>query len=177
MKKQWLVAGLIVALLAAGAVVGLRLAPDIFPVEVGSRAPQFRAVDIASGDTITLSSYRGKVVLLNIWATWCAPCRTEMPSIQRLRDNFPAESVAVVAVSIDEGGVEVVRAFRDELGLTFDILHDRTRSIERIYQTYGVPETFVIDQDGVIVKKLIGDHDWASPTNQDLIRRLLARRG
>lgn len=175
MKKQWIIVGVIVALLAAGAVIGMRLAPEIFPVEVGSEAPDFRAVNIATGDTVHLASYRDKVVVLNIWATWCVPCRTEMPSIERLQALFSPDSFKVVAVSIDESGPDVVRAFRDELGLTFDILHDQTRAIERVYQTTGVPETFVIDHRGRIVKKLIGAHDWASATNQDLIRRLIAR--
>jgi len=177
MRKQWTIVGVIVALLGIGAFFGVRLAPDIFPVEVGSRAPEFHAVNLATGDSVKLSDYRGEVVLINIWATWCAPCRDEMPSIQRLYEEYRGQGLRVLAVSIDEAGPDVVRAFQREFGLTFDILHDRSRAIERIYQTTGVPESFVLNHDGRIVKKLIGEHDWASPTNRDLIQRLLTQRG
>ena len=70
MKKQWVIVGFIVALITGGAFVGMRLAPDIFPVEVGARAPQFRAIDLATGDSVTLDRWKGEVVLVNIWATW-----------------------------------------------------------------------------------------------------------
>lgn len=175
MRKHWIIAGAAALLLTLGAVVGVKLAPEISPVSVGSRAPEFRAVNLASNDTVGLADYRGSVVLLNIWATWCDPCREEMPSIQRLQDIFP-DGFRVAAVSIDEAGPEVVREFQRRFELTFDILHDRARRVERIYQTTGVPETFIIDRQGIIRKRMIGAHDWASPANQDLIRRLLALR-
>ncbi len=177
MKKQWMIVGVAVALLTGGAVLGVRIAPDIFPVEVGGRAPEFRAVDLASGDTVSLADYRGQVVLLNIWATWCEPCRVEMPSIERLHRAYQDRGLRILAVSIDEAGPDVVRDFQRELGLTFPILHDQSRAIERIYQTTGVPETYVIDRAGRIAKRSIGYHDWASRINRDLIERLLARRG
>ncbi|HWO88761.1 MAG TPA: TlpA disulfide reductase family protein [Gemmatimonadales bacterium] len=176
MKKQWIAVGVIVAVLTAGAVLGVKLAPDIFPVEVGSLAPDFRAVNLATGDTVGLERYRGQVVLINIWATWCEPCRVEMPSIQRLYDEFSAQGFRVAAISIDEADPEVVRNFQRSYNLTFEILHDRRRTIERIYQTTGVPETFILNREGRIVKKMIGAHEWDSPANRDLIRRLLARR-
>lgn len=177
MRKQWIAVFVVVGLLTAGAVVGVKLAPEIFPVEVGSRAPEFRAADLATGDTVTLASYRGQVVLLNIWATWCEPCRFEMPSMERLHQELGPQGLQIVAVSIDEAGPGVVREFQRELGLTFRILHDRSRSIERIYQTTGVPESFVLNRDGRIMKKVIGAAEWDSPVNKDLIRRLLAQRG
>jgi peroxiredoxin len=176
MKRQWIIVAVVVALLAGGAVIGVRLAPDIFPVEPGSRAPDFTAVDLATGQRVSLSRYRGSVVLLNIWATWCLPCRAEMPSIQRLYEALGPAGLKVVAVSIDQAEPAVVREFQREFGLTFDILHDQTREIERVFQTTGVPETFILDRDGIIRKKQIGDHDWASQANQDLVRRLLAQR-
>ena len=176
MKKQWLIVGGVLVLLTAGAVLGLKLTPDLFPVEVGSRAPQFHAVALATGDTVTLDRYKGQVVLLNIWATWCEPCRVEMPSIERLYRQFGPQGLKVVAVSIDVADPAVVRRFQQEYGLTFEILQDRTRKIERIYQTTGVPETFVLSKDGIIVKKSAIAHSWDSPIDQDLIRRLLAQR-
>jgi peroxiredoxin len=177
MKRQWIIAGIIVALITGGAVAGVKLAPDIFPVEVGSKAPDFAATELVTGDTVRLSDFRGEVVLLNIWATWCEPCRYEMPSMERLHLALGDSGLKVVAVSIDEAGSETVREFQREYNLTFRILHDRSRSIERIYQTTGVPESFVLNREGRIVKKVIGATEWDSPVNQDLIRRLLAIRG
>jgi cytochrome c biogenesis protein CcmG/thiol:disulfide interchange protein DsbE len=177
MKKQWIIVLVIVGVLTAGAVAAVKLSPDIFPVEVGSRAPEFKAADLANGDTLTLASYKGEVVLLNVWATWCEPCRIEMPALERLQQSMGPHGLRIVAVSIDEAGPDVVREFQREYGLTFQILHDRSRAIERIYQTTGVPETFVLNRDGRIVKKVIGAAEWDSPINQDLIRRLLAQHG
>lgn len=175
MKKQWIVVLVIVGVLTAGAVAAVKLAPDIFPVEVGSRAPDFKAVDLANGDTLTLASYQGQVVLLNVWATWCEPCRVEMPALERLQQELGPHGLRIVAVSIDEAGPDVVREFQREYGLTFQILQDRSRAIERTYQTTGVPETFVLNREGRIVKKVIGAAEWDSPVNKDLIRRLLAQ--
>jgi cytochrome c biogenesis protein CcmG/thiol:disulfide interchange protein DsbE len=176
MRKQWLVVGAIVAVLAAALVLGIKLSPEIFPVEVGSRAPAFRAAALTSNGSRTLADYKGQVVLLNVWATWCAPCRVEMPSIQRLHQEFGPQGLKVVAVSIDEAGPEVVREFVRERGLSFEILLNPSRTIERVYQTTGVPESFVLNRNGVIVKKVIGAAEWDSAVNRDLIRRLLAQR-
>ncbi len=176
MKKQWVLVTVIVALLTGGAWLGLKLSPDMFPVEVGSRAPDFTAVDLATGDTVGMDDLRGKVVLLNIWATWCAPCREEMPSMQRLYEQYRERGLRVVAVSVDVGGPQVVRDFQRQMSLTFDIWHDQSTEIQRIYQTTAVPESFVIDRRGLIVKKAIGAHDWVSTVNRGLIERLLAQR-
>lgn len=176
MRKQWIIVGAIVALLTAGALLGLKLAPDIFPVEVGSVAPDYKAVDLATGDSVALGSLRGQVVLLNIWATWCEPCRVEMPSMERLHQQLGPQGLKVVAVSIDESDSSVVKGFQRQFGLTFRILQDRVRGIERVYQTTGVPESFVLNREGRIVKKVIGAAEWDSPTNRGLISRLLAER-
>jgi cytochrome c biogenesis protein CcmG/thiol:disulfide interchange protein DsbE len=177
MKKQWILVTVAVLMLAAGAVLGMKLAPEIAPVGVNSRAPSFKAVDLATGDSVSLATYRGQVVLLNVWATWCLPCRVEMPSIQRLHDALGKEGLRIVAVSIDETDSASVKMFQREYGLTFTMLQDRSRAIERIYQTTGVPESFVIDRDGRIVRKINGAHEWDSPADKEMFRRLLARRG
>jgi peroxiredoxin len=167
----------VLAVVTGAAVLAVRFSADLRPVEVSSRAPDFQAVNLATGTPVRLAAYRGKVVLLNVWATWCEPCRVEMPSMQRLHQGLPDTDFAILAVSIDEGPAEAVRLFQRQYGLTFTILQDRTRAIERVYQTTGVPESFVINRDGLIVKKVIGAHDWDSPTERELIRRLLAQRG
>jgi len=175
-RQQWgFVAG-IVLLLGGGLFAATRILGDeLFPVTVGSKAPNFSATTIDGVPVAkTVNDYRGDVVLLNIWATWCVPCRTEMPSIQALHDRFAARGLKVVAVSIDNAGsVDAVRRFRDEYGLTFEILHDPSGKIQRRYQTTGVPETFVIGRDGVIRKKVIAAANWDSPANQALFAQLL----
>ena len=163
----------IVGLLVGGLVVGMVVAPALQPVSVGSDAPDFEAVDLATGDTLGLDAHRGEVVLLNIWATWCVPCEVEMPSIQRLHDELGPLGLKVMAVSVDQGSSDDVREWIDERGLTFQVLHDQSGRIQQTYQTTGVPETFVIDRYGVIVKKVIGAAEWDHPVQQALIRRLL----
>jgi cytochrome c biogenesis protein CcmG, thiol:disulfide interchange protein DsbE len=134
------------------------------------------------GKPVSLASLRGEVVLLNILATRCPPCREEMPSMQRLHQALAAEGVRVIAVSIDalEGQTDSggrpggdVRAFADEMGLTFEIWRDPAGDIQRVYRTTGVPESFVIDRRGTIIKKVIGATEWDSEANLDLFRRLL----
>ncbi len=176
MNKQWIIVGVIVAVLAAALALGLKLAPEIFPVEVGSSAPAFTATDLKTGRPATLADFKGEVVLLNIWATWCEPCKIEMPSLEQLEKDVGPQGLKIVAVSIDEGGPDVVRQFARDYGLTFRILHDQSGRIQRIYQTTGVPESFVINRQGTIVKKVIGAADWDATVNKDLVRRLLAQR-
>ncbi len=176
-KQQWMLVGAFV-LLAGGGLLGATrfLGDELFPVTVGSRAPDFQATTLdIPPRTKTLKDYRGQVVLLNIWATWCAPCRIEMPSIEALHRALGPRGLKVVAVSIDDPGQDDrIRAFAEELGLTFEILHDGTGRIASRYQTTGVPETFVIGRDGTIRKKVIAATDWSSPDNQALIAQLLA---
>jgi cytochrome c biogenesis protein CcmG, thiol:disulfide interchange protein DsbE len=180
-SRQWWVVGGAVFILVALVTMGWTVRDRFMPVEVGTRAPNIAAADL-DGRPVQLTDLRGQVVLLNVWATWCPPCREEMPSMQRLHDRFAEEGLRVVAVSIDsEPGQRLlsvppggdVRGFVEQYGLTFDIWRDPAGEIQRIYRTTGVPETFVIDRHGGIVKKVIGATDWYSQSNQDLIRRLL----
>lgn len=186
-RQQWGAVALVVLLLGGALAAATHvLGPDLFPVTVGSRAPDFRAAALAGGGTAhaagsttapaarTLADYRGQVVLLNLWATWCAPCEVEMPSLERLHREFGARGLHVVAVSIDDPGTEEkVRAWARERGLTFEIVHEPTGAIQKAYQTTGVPETFVIGRDGVIRKKVIGAATWDSDANRALIASLL----
>lgn len=174
-RQQWaVVAGVVAVVLILGFVVTHR--SQIHPLGVGDRAPSFRAVRLPGGRPASLADYRGQVILLNIWATWCQPCRVEMPSMERLWRKLQGTGFRVVAVSIDKEDSTVVNAFVKELGLTFDILHDQPGTIQERYQTTGVPESFVIDRDGLIVKKVIGASPWDAEVNQILIRRLLEQR-
>ena len=178
MSKQWIFAGLIVAGVAAGATIMTKVGSEVAPVQVGATAPDFHAIDIATGDSVSLHErYRGKVTLVNIWATWCEPCKIEMPAMEQVYRALAPRGFAVAAVSIDEGSPDDVRAFGQELGLSFDLLQDRSTRIQQIYQTTGVPESFLLNRQGVIVKRIIGAHDWNSPANRALVERLLDEPG
>ena len=178
-KKQWAIVGIIVVLLGGGLFAGVKLfADDLFPVGVGSTAPSFKATDLGTGATRTLADYRGQVVLLNVWATWCLPCKVEMPSMEELYRAYGPRGVRIVAVSIDDYVPEdSIRAYARSLGLTFEILHDPTHAIERAYQTTGYPESFVIDRAGTIRKKWISAANWNSPGNRALFDELLGTPG
>jgi cytochrome c biogenesis protein CcmG, thiol:disulfide interchange protein DsbE len=175
-RQQWAVVGIIVAAVIAIVGTGAYVMRDeLFPVEVGSRAPAFEARTVDGTNVVrTLEEYRGKVVVLNVWATWCKPCIVEMPSFERLHRMFPNSDLRIVAVSIDDRvGADSVRKYAEGLGLTFEILLDSTHVLERSYQVVGYPETFVIARDGTIRKKWIGQADWTSPANVALVRDLL----
>jgi peroxiredoxin len=181
-RRSWITLA-VLASLAFGATVAFTLANRgrLSPVVPGRKAPNFVAYDLQGART-TLRDYRGKVLLVNIWATWCSPCQEEMPSMQRLFEAVDREDFEILAVSIDapfgeedatgrRGGDLAV--FAERMGLTFRILHDPTGRIQEIYQTTGVPESFVIDRQGVIYKKVAGAMAWDAPPNLQLIQRLL----
>lgn len=178
MSKQWIFVGLIVTGVAAGGTIMTKVGSEVAPVQVGATAPDFRAIDLATGDSVALRQrYRGKVTLVNIWATWCVPCRVEMPAMEQVYSALAPRGFAVAAVSIDEGSPDDVRKFGQDLELSFDLLQDRSGRIQQLYQTTGVPESFLLDRRGVIVKRVIGAQDWNSPVNRALVERLLDEPG
>ena len=175
MSKQWMVVIGVVAALAGGAYAMVRFGPENTGVEIGKKAPDFRLLDVASGDSVSLRTLaRGEVTLINIWATWCEPCKEEMPAMQRTYAELAPRGFKILAVSIDNGDGAPVKEFAERLGITFNILQDRSGSIQQLYQTTGVPESFLLDRDGTIVKRVIGAHDWSSVANRKLVDRYLA---
>jgi cytochrome c biogenesis protein CcmG, thiol:disulfide interchange protein DsbE len=181
-RGQWLVVGGMVALLLVLVGAAWTVRDRFLPVEVGTRAPNFSAWDL-EGNPVELADLRGEVVLLNLWATWCPPCREEMPSMQRLYDALGPQGLRIVAVSVDapsgfrgRGGQPGgdVRAFTEEHELTFDVWHDPSAEVQRTYRATGLPESFVIDRGGVIQQKVIGAMEWDEGPAPELIRRLLA---
>jgi cytochrome c biogenesis protein CcmG, thiol:disulfide interchange protein DsbE len=177
-SRQWTFVAGVALVMAALLAAGWTVRDRFLPVEVGTRAPDFQARDL-EGNPVSLSELRGEVVLLNIWATWCGPCRDEMPSMERLHRELGPQGLRVLAVSVDGapgaliGGGDVA-GFAREYGLTFTIWHDPSGRIQRTYRTTGVPESFIIDRSGVIQKKVIGATEWDEGAHPDLIRRLLA---
>ena len=137
----------------------------------GQPAPEFELPSL-SGEIVRLSEYRGKVVFLNIWATWCGPCREEMPSMEKLYQELKDDDFEILAVSVDEKGARAVEPFAKKFNLTFPILLDQEGKASRLYNTTGVPETFIIDKNGVIISKVIGYRNWSDPEVVGALRKL-----
>ena len=127
-----------------------------------SQAPEISVVSL-DNQQLTLSSLKGKVVLLNFWATWCPPCREEIPSMMKLNTFMAGKPFQMVCVAVDEGGKKAVESYFKNSGFSLPAYVDATGQATRTYGITGVPETFVIDKNGVIQKKIIGGLDWSSP--------------
>lgn len=128
-----------------------------------SPAPEVSVTSIANGSTLKLSELKGKVVLLNFWATWCPPCREEIPSMMKLNSLMAGKPFQMVAISIDEGGKPDIESFFKESGFFLPTYLDSTGASSKSYGVTGVPESFIIDKQGVVVKKIIGGFAWDSP--------------
>ena len=149
--------------------------PSVTPgLKKGVSALDFTFPDI-NGDMVSLSDFQGQVVLLNIWATWCLPCVEEMPSMEKLYKKLKNEGLVILAVSIDEAGAEVVRPFMKNHKLSFPALTDTEGKTNSLYQITGVPESFIIDKDGIIVEKIIGPRDWATSGAINYFRNLIQK--
>ncbi len=140
--------------------------------EIGARAPAFTLTDL-QGKRQSLPDYRGDVVLLNFWATWCGPCLVEMPSMENLYRDLKHEGFAILAVSSDPQGREVTRPFAASRGLTFPVLHDADYRVSGRYGVRTLPMSFVIDRHGTLTHRVFGARDWNSPEARTLIRTLL----
>jgi thiol-disulfide isomerase/thioredoxin len=138
-----------------------------------SPAPDVSVVSVADGSTLKLSNLKGKVVLLNFWATWCPPCRAEIPSMMKLNKAMAGKPFQMVAVSIDEGGKPRIDAFFKDTGYLLPAYLDETGSSVKAYGITGVPESFIIDKHGVLVKKIIGGFAWDSPEVLSFLEELL----
>jgi peroxiredoxin len=141
-------------------------------VQVGDEAPNFMLRDLA-GNSVSLSQLRGKVVLLNFWATWCGPCRIEMPAMEQLYRAFPRKEFEILAVSTDAQGVTVTRPFQQAMGFTFPILHDSEYRVGLTYGARTIPITFMVDRQGIVRQKIFGAREWDSPAARDLIHTLM----
>ena len=129
------------------------------PLRAGDPAPAYAAPQL-DGDTVSLVALRGGPVLLNVWATWCAPCREEMPGLQALHERYADRGLRVIGASVDARGAEpAIASFLRDHGITFTILHDADETVSRLFRTNGVPETYLIDAEGRIAHRWIGRID------------------
>ncbi|MDD5286379.1 MAG: TlpA disulfide reductase family protein [Desulfuromonadaceae bacterium] len=138
-----------------------------------SQAPDISVISVTDGSTLKLSDLKGKVVLLNFWATWCPPCRQEIPSMMKLEKAMIGRPFQMVAVSVDEGGKPVIESLFKETGYKLPAYLDLEGKAVKSYGITGVPESFILDKNGVIVKKIIGGFDWDSPDVASFLEGLM----
>lgn len=141
-------------------------------LKIGDEAPNFLLKDL-EGFHVTLDQFRGKVVLLNFWATWCGPCRVEMPAMEQLYRTFSRKDFEILAVSTDPQGPAVTKPFQQEMGFTFPVLHDANFQIGLRYGARTLPMTFLIDRHGIIQKRVFGARDWNTPEGRRLVQSLI----
>jgi peroxiredoxin len=149
-------------------------------LETGKPAPDFMFPG-PDGKMVSLSDYLGHVVLVNVWATWCPPCVDEMPSMERLYKELKGENFEILAVSIDALGEKAVAPFMKKYNLSFPALMDPDGAFKTLYHTTGVPESFIVNQEGILIKQIIGPRDWATPGVigyfRDLLKKRLMKKG
>jgi peroxiredoxin len=138
---------------------------------VGEIAPDFTLADI-NGKTWTLSELRGQVVFVNFWATWCPPCREEMPSMQRLLEIMPADKFKMLAI-LNRDTPANANLFAEKYNLTMPMLNDMANNIGPMYRLTGLPETFIIDKQGVVREKFIGPAQWDSQESIQMIMKYI----
>ena len=154
--------------LATGALAAFLVKPDRTPLAD-------IAFQDAQGKPLKLSDWKGRVVLVNLWATWCAPCRKEMPDLAKLQNTLGSKDFEVVAISIDRKGVEASSAFLKETGAeALKLYVEPTTKILNDVQALGLPATLLIDRQGNEIGRLLGPADWSSPEAEALIKAALA---
>ena len=163
------------AAVVAAAVLGVLLLaePPADPIRPGQLAPDFQLPRLDGGPPVSLAGLRGRVVLLNFWATWCGPCEAEMPAMQRLYQELAGPEFELIAISVDASREEV-DAFRQRLGLSFPIALDPEKRVSNAYQSYRYPESYLIDRDGRILSRYVGPREWDSKLYIERIRRVLS---
>ena len=139
---------------------------------IGTPAPDFILTDM-QGQKVTLSQFRGKVVVLNFWATWCPPCKDEMPSMEQLYRDYRDNGLVMLAVNVEGNGKEAVEKFLRTTPHSFPILLDSENVAQNTYGVFRFPESFIIDRNGVVVEKIIGGRDWMTGSVFTLIKFLL----
>jgi cytochrome c biogenesis protein CcmG/thiol:disulfide interchange protein DsbE len=141
----------------------------------GDRAPEFRLPNL-NGQIINLSDFRGRVVMIHFWATWCPPCVEEIPELADLNQQLAGSDFTMLAVSVDEGGAPAVNSFLQQKGLNLPVLLDPDRTTAGRYGTLKFPETYLLDREGIVRYKIIGPGDWRDPAVIKIIKDLMSSR-
>ena len=139
-------------------------------MEVGKPAPDFVLQD-ASGKVWKLSGLKGKVVFVNFWATWCKPCRDEMPSMEALNKAMADKPFQMLSIIFNDD-LDLAKSYARRQGATFPVLGNPSKELTQAYMITGVPETFLIDADGILRHKFIGPYDWSSPEMKNVVLEL-----
>ena len=168
--KRWLMPGIFGLVVLLGGLMVLISTPS--QTNLPRPAPDFILPDL-NGQAVRLSQHKGKVVLLNVWATWCGPCRQEMPTMQALAQRLKGEDFIMLAASQDVDGATTVGPYLKEGGYTFPVLLDMRGEVGKKYGVTGYPETFIIDRQGQIVYHHIGYNNWVQPRVETALRRLI----
>jgi cytochrome c biogenesis protein CcmG/thiol:disulfide interchange protein DsbE len=173
-KSRLLILGVGTAILMAVFTLVWLQSAKYEPLAVGKPAPDFSLSDL-NDKPYRLSDFRGKVVFLNFWATWCKPCREEMPSMEILNKNFEKDGLVILAVSIDRvTTTKDIPPFVKGMNLSFPVLIDSWGRTDKPYKRMGVPETFIIDQEGIIREIVIGPRDWTRLDSLQVLTKLLS---
>ncbi len=171
-QQPLLGAVLVGSILCSAAVVPQARAEDPRPV-VGHPAPDFILPNL-QGKPVRLSDFRGKkAVFINFWATWCPPCRLEMPTMEKAYKQYRGRGLEILAVSIDAGPESVVRNFMQEFGLTFPVLLDPESEVLYLYRLFSIPASFLIDTRGIIRFKELGYRDWTDGESTKMLEELI----
>lgn len=169
MKWRYLLFAVLLAIAGTGLYLTLFHHPQTGP-KIGAFAPEF-TLPAPDGKQTKLSSFRGKNVLLNFWATWCGPCQQEMPSLEALYQRYKDQGFVIVGVSLDEEGWPVVDGFLKRVPVNFPLLLDVSQSVSDTYQIFRIPESYLIDETGLIIDKFVGPQDY----NQDIFYKKVER--
>jgi len=146
--------------------------PRVARATIGYPAPDFTLLDV-DGKSVSLSENRGRVLMVNFWATWCTPCRVEMPSMESLYRQFNRKEFEIWSVSSDFEGARVVKPFMKSYNLTFPALIDENFEVNNLYQVRSLPTTYIIDQEGVITHRYFGAKNWNEEASKEIIRKLI----
>ena len=163
--------------LAAGsalATADFKAVPKLEEMKDRSAAPDFTLSDPA-GKKVSLKDYRGKIVFLNFWASWCAPCRAEMPGMDRLYREFKDKGLEMLAVNVKDKRDDALR-FMKELKISYPVAMDPEGEVGLLYGAWGMPTTYLIDRKGQVLARMWGPADWYSPGARNLIRTLVEQK-
>ena len=173
--QRWLLAGLL-ALMSASVAAEEVGSFDITYPKQRLEAPAFQLPDL-NGNTVSLEGYRGKVVLVHFWATFCVPCLEEMPVLESLWQEYGREGLVILGIAGDRGKTEVVREFAEKTGVSFPVLHDQDGRIRNQYEVVALPTTYLVGRDGKISGRAIGTRSWDEPGGRAVIEKLLHTKG